>query len=498
MPDIIMALDQGTTSSRTILFNSKGEIITTASEEIECLYPEDGWVEQRPDDLWNSQLRTMHKALQLADLKASDIAAIGITNQRETTVAWNTRTGQALGNAIGWQCRRTADYCEELKNEGFDKIIRRKTGLVTDAYFSGTKMRWMLQNNKQVAEALRNGELAFGTVDSWLIYKLTGGEKHITDTSNASRTLLFNTFEGHWDEELLQKFEIPLKTLPDLVDSSGIVAHTQIELLGSRIPIAGIAGDQQAALFGQACFEPGMAKNTYGTGCFLLMNTGQTPVPSDSGLLTTVGWRINGKTTYALEGAVFIAGALIQWLRDGLELFEDASQTEAMALSIPDSAGVFVVPAFVGLGAPYWDPYARGTIMGLTRDVKREHIVRASLEAIAFQSQEVLDCMQSEQGQKLSRLRVDGGACANNYLCQFQADLLNTPVSRPKIIETTAMGAAFLAGLAVGVFDSQAAIAKMWTEDKCFVPESDHARSLLEGWEKAVKRSQDWIQELKP
>lgn len=498
MSDIIMALDQGTTSSRTILFDSTGQLIASVSEEIECLYPQDGWVEQRPDDLWNSQLRTMRKALEKSGKAATEIAAIGITNQRETTVAWRKSTGQALGNAIGWQCRRTADYCEELKNEGFDKIIRDKTGLVTDAYFSGTKMQWMIQNNSEVASALREGDLAFGTVDSWLIFNLTGGQKHVTDLSNASRTLVFNTFENCWDEELLQKFEIPISSLPSLVDSSGVVGHVKKDLLGAEIPIAGIAGDQQAALFGQACFEPGMAKNTYGTGCFLLMNTGEKPVRSNSGLLTTVAWRINGKTTYALEGAVFIAGALIQWLRDGLELFDDASQTEAMALSVPDSAGVFVVPAFVGLGAPYWDPYARGTIMGLTRDVKREHIVRASLEAIAFQSQEVLDCMQAEQGQNLHRLRVDGGACANNYLCQFQADLLNTPVSRPKIIETTAMGAAFLAGLAVGVYKSQSAIAELWSEDKCFQPQSDHARSLLEGWEKAVRRSQSWIQELKP
>ena len=498
MSDLIMALDQGTTSSRSILFNSKGEMIASVSEEIECLYPQDGWVEQRPDDIWNSQLRTMRKALEKSGKSATDIAAIGITNQRETTVAWRKSTGQALGNAIGWQCRRTADYCEELKNEGFDKIIRSKTGLVTDAYFSGTKMHWMIQNDSEVASALRDGDLAFGTVDSWLIFNLTGGQKHVTDLSNASRTLVFNTFENCWDEELLQKFEIPSSSLPSLVDSSGVVGHVKADFLGAEIPIAGIAGDQQAALFGQACFEPGMAKNTYGTGCFLLMNTGENPVRSDSGLLTTVAWRINGKTTYALEGAVFIAGALIQWLRDGLELFDDASQTEAMALSVPDSAGVFIVPAFVGLGAPYWDPYARGTIMGLTRDVKREHIVRASLEAIAFQSQEVLDCMQAEQGQSLNRLRVDGGACANNYLCQFQADLLNTTVSRPKIIETTAMGAAFLAGLAVGVFESQSAIAELWSEDQCFQPESEHARSLLEGWEKAVQRSQSWIQELKP
>ncbi|MEC8941049.1 MAG: glycerol kinase GlpK [SAR324 cluster bacterium] len=499
MPHIIMALDQGTTSSRTILFDENGKIVAEANVALDCLFPQSGWVEQVPEEIWNSQRRTIEAALEQAKLTMKDISAVGITNQRESTIAWNRDTGEALGPAINWQCRRTADFCEELKAEGFDSLLRKRTGLVTDPYFSGTKMRWILENVPQARKLADQGKLCFGTVDSWLIWKLTGGRVHATEISNASRTLVFNIEACEWDTEILTRFGIPRETLPEVKPSSGVIATVDPELFGGEAPIAGVAGDQQAALFGQACFEPGMAKNTYGTGCFMISNTGSEPVFSKHGLLTTIAWQIgsepNSEVTYALEGSVFIAGALIQWLRDGLQLFEDASETQAMAESVPDSGGVFVVPAFVGLGAPHWDPYARGTIVGLTRDTNRSHIVRASLEAVAYQSAEVLRSIAKDTGKSIKELRIDGGAAANDFLCQFQADLLGLNVTRPQILETTAMGAAFLAGLAVGVWPDQAQIRQLWQEEKTFVSDisRENADQKMEAWSRAVERSKDWI-----
>ncbi|MFH2129901.1 MAG: glycerol kinase GlpK, partial [bacterium] len=446
MARTIMALDQGTSSSRTVLFDEKGKVIATASQTFDSIFPKPGWVEQDPETIWQTQKKTITDVLSISKRTMADITAIGITNQRETVIAWDKSTGEAIGNAIVWQCRRTASFCDELKKEGFEEHIRLKTGLVADPYFSGTKIRWMLKENPRVRALADQGQLAFGTVDSWLIWKLTGGKTHATDASNASRTLLYNIFDNRWDEEIIERLEIPMATLPEVRDSSGIIATTDTSEWGAATPIAGIAGDQQAALFGQACFENGMAKNTYGTGCFLLVNTGEQPVRSQHGLLTTIAWKIDGKTTYALEGSTFIAGALVQWLRDKLELFPNAADTEAMANAVDDSGGVYIVPAFVGLGAPYWDPYARGTMIGLTRDTNKNHIARAALEAIAYQSWDLVNAMVQDTGNPLKLLRVDGGASANNFLCQFQANILKLAVSRPKIIETTAMGAAFLAG----------------------------------------------------
>ena len=499
MSHIIMALDQGTTSSRTILFDESGKIVAEANAVLDCHFPQSGWVEQVPEDIWNSQRQTIEAALDQAKLTMKDISAVGITNQRESTIAWNRETGEALGPAINWQCRRTADFCEELKAEGFESLLRERTGLVTDPYFSGTKMRWILENVPQASQLAEQGKLCFGTVDSWLIWKLTGGRVHATEISNASRTLVFNIEACEWDAEILMRFGIPQETLPEVKPSSGVIATVNPELFGGEAPIAGVAGDQQAELFGQACFEPGMAKYTYGTGCFMISNTGSEPVFSKHGLLTTIAWQIgnepNAEVTYAIEGSVFIAGALIQWLRDGLQLFEHASKTQAMAESVPDSGGVFVVPAFVGLGAPHWDPYARGTIVGLTRDTNRNHIVRASLEAVAYQSAEVLSSISKDTGTSIKELRIDGGAAANDFLCQFQADLLGLNVTRPQILETTAMGAAFLAGLAVGVWPDQSAISDLWQEEKTFVAgiSRENADQKIEAWSRAVERSKDWI-----
>jgi glycerol kinase len=495
MSQLIMALDQGTTSSRTILFRDTGEIVAVAGAPLACHYPQSGWVEQDPEEIWSSQQQTIDQALAQARVSLSDVAAIGITNQRESTIAWNRDTGEPLGTAINWQCRRTAGFCDELKREGFDAVLRNKTGLVTDAYFSGTKMRWILQNVPKAQALAQAGKLCFGTVDSWLIWKLTGGRRHVCDISNASRTLVYDIHRRDWDDEILQRFGIPRETLPEVQPSSGAIAETDSATFGASVPISGIAGDQQSALFGQACFSPGMAKNTYGTGCFMMLNTGNDPVASQQGLLTTIGWQIGDEVTYALEGSVFIAGALIQWLRDGLELFQDAAETEAMALSVEGSGGVFVVPAFVGLGAPHWDPYARGTIVGLTRDTNRRHLVRAALEAIAFQSAEILQGMAADTGLSLSELRIDGGASANNFLCQFQADLLGLNVTRPKVIETTAMGAAFLAGLGAGVWKSPEEIQSMWQEDRQFQPQfsRDEAASRMKEWARAIERSRNWI-----
>ena len=495
MSKIVMALDQGTTSSRTILFNEKGEIIANASAPLTCHYPQSGWVEQDPQEIWTSQSKTIQEVLKKAALTMKDIAAVGITNQRETTIAWNRNTGEAITPAINWQCRRTADYCEELKEEGFDRVLRNRTGLVTDPYFSGTKMRWILENVPQARKMAEQGKLCFGTVDSWLIWKLTSGQYHVTEISNASRTMVFNIDVCSWDDEILAKFGVPIGTLPEVKQSSEIIAQIDPELFGGSAPIAGVAGDQQAALFGQACFEIGMAKNTYGTGCFMISNTGSEPVHSKHGLLTTIAWQIGQEVTYALEGSVFIAGALVQWLRDGLQLFEDASETKKMAESVSDSGGVFVVPAFVGLGAPHWDPYARGTIVGLSRDTNRNHIVRASLEAIAFQSAEVLQSIAKDTGQEIKELRIDGGATANDFLCRFQADVLGLHVKRPKILETTAMGAAFLAGLSVGVWKDQQQISKMWKQEKMFSPNisRDDSARMMEEWGRAVERAKEWI-----
>ncbi len=497
MSKVIMALDQGTTSSRTILFNEAGEILASNSMEFQCQFPQSGWVEQHPEDIWTTQQITMVRALSEAKLTMKDVAGIGITNQRETIVAWNKETGEAIGKAIVWQCRRTTDICENLKKEGFGDVIRQKTGLVIDPYFSGTKMHWILKENEEAKSLARQGKLALGTVDSWLIWKLTGGEAFVTDASNASRTLVYNIFEQTWDQEILAHLDIPSDALPEVKGSSEVVGYTNLRLFDSSVPIAGIAGDQQASLFGQACFEKGMVKNTYGTGCFMLANLGNEGLISSHGLLTTIAWKINNEITYTLEGSIFIAGALIQWLRDGLKLFEHADVTEAMAQSVDDSGGVYIVPAFVGLGAPYWDPYARGTIIGLTRGTTREHIVRAGLEAIAYQAYDIFNCLQKDMGQSLPMLKVDGGATANNFLCQFQADILGVDISRPEILETTAMGAAFLAGLAVGVWPDQNALRTIRKEQRRFSPQlpAEQISVMVQGWEKAVNASKNWAKD---
>lgn len=495
MKKIVMALDQGTSSSRTVLFDQDGNVVASAGKDFRSHFPSSGWVEQEPEDIWSSQKYTIEKVLDTAGLKMADITSIGITNQRETTIAWNSETGQAVGRAIVWQCRRTADFCMELVNEGFNKIIRQKTGLVTDSYFSGTKMRWILKENPEAAELAAKGKLLFGTVDSWLIWKLTGGKCHVTDVSNASRTLVYNIFENCWDDEILARLGIPVETLPEVKGSSEIIGYTHPGVCEGEVPISGVAGDQQAALFGQACFEKGLAKNTYGTGCFLLMNSGSKAIVSEHGLLTTIAWKLGDETTYALEGSVFMGGALVQWLRDNLQLFREAVETEKMALTVKDTGGLYIVPAFVGLGAPHWDSYARGLMIGLTRDTNRFHITRAALEAIAYQSYDVLRCMEKDTGITLKELRVDGGAIENNFICQFQADILGLEVSRPKIIETTAMGAAFLSGLATGVWKDQAYITTLWQEERRFTPQlqAEEIDRLLKGWNKALDRSRNWV-----
>ena len=495
MQNIVMALDQGTTSSRTILFGENGNIIASAGSAYSSSYPESGWVEQDPEDIWGSIKETIHQALSRASLAMKDISAIGITNQRETVIAWNSETGEAIGPAIVWQCRRTADYCKELVAEGFDQTIRSKTGLVTDAYFSGTKMRWILKNRREAKQLADQGKLKLGTVDSWLIWKLSGGQAHVTDATNASRTLVYNIFEGKWDKELLDKLELPISCLPEVKGSSEVVAQTDAGEWGAATPIAGVAGDQHAALFGQACFDEGMAKSTYGTGCFLLLNTGTKAIQSKNGLLTTIAWKIGDEVTYALEGSVFMSGALVQWLRDKLELFTHAAETEAMATSAGSSDGLYIVPAFVGLGAPHWDSYARGLIIGITQDTNKNHIVRAALEAIAYQLYDLLKAIEQDAGTTIDVLRVDGGATENNFLCQFQSDILGCEVSRPEIVETTAMGAAFLAGLAVGVWEDQDQIKQLWREDRRFSPHKDEAKleQRLTGWRKALERSKVWL-----
>ena len=490
----VLALDQGTTSSRAILFDRAGSVHAVAQREFAQLFPQPGWVEHDPMEIWASQSGVMAEVLAKAAIAPTDVAAIGITNQRETTVLWERATGRPVANAIVWQDRRTAPLCDALRAAGHETTFTRKTGLVLDAYFSGTKLRWLLDHVAQARSRAERGELAFGTVDSWLIWNLSGGTRHVTDPSNASRTLLFDIHRGEWDDELLALLDVPRAVLPAVVASSGVCAHAALG--GAAVPIAGIAGDQQAALFGQACLEPGLAKNTYGTGCFLLLNTGRTAVTSKNHLLSTVAWRRDGTTDYALEGSVFIAGAVVQWLRDGLKIIRSAAEVEALAASVPDNGGVYLVPAFAGLGAPHWDAYARGAILGLTRGATGAHLARAALEAIAFQSAEVLRAMEADAGLKLTELRVDGGATTNDLLMQFQADLLGVPVVRPKVAETTALGAAYLAGLAVGYWRDSRDVVANWQVGRRFEPamSRDRAAALTAGWDKAVVRAKSWAQ----
>jgi glycerol kinase len=493
----VLALDQGTTSSRALLFDQEGAVLAVSQQEFAQHYPQPGWVEHDPEEIWFTQLSTARDALARAGVSWHEIAAIGITNQRETTVVWDRETGQPIAPAIVWQCRRTADLCRELKETGWAEPIRAKTGLIVDAYFSGTKVKWILDRTPGARERASRGEILFGTIDSWLLWKLSGGKIHATDYSNASRTMLYNIHDLKWDAEILAKLEIPEAMLPTVMPSSGLFGYTDPALFGGQIALAGVAGDQQAALFGQACFESGMAKNTYGTGCFLLMNTGTKPVTSNQGLLTTIAWGIGGTVEYALEGSVFIAGAAIQWLRDELGIISAAGETEALAGSVGNTGGVYLVPAFVGLGAPYWDAYARGTLVGLTRGTGKAHIVRAALEAIAYQTRDVLDAMSQDAGLDLQNLRVDGGAARNNFLLQFQADVLNKPVQRPVNVETTALGAAYLAGLATGVWRDRQELANRWKASQAFTPAmgEEQREKLYRGWCRAVERAKGWIEE---
>lgn len=491
----ILSLDQGTTSSRAVIFDSMtGEIIGMKNVPLRQIYPQPGWVEHNAASIYNDQLEAIKGAITEANISPEKIACIGITNQRETVVVWDKITGEPVHNAIVWQCRRTSDICDNLKISGLAGTIRNKTGLVIDAYFSGTKIKWILDNVEGAREKALKGQLLAGTIDSWLVWNLSGGESHITDYSNASRTMLYNIKELKWDEELVNILGIPQDMLPKVVSSSGICAYTKEDIFGVKIPISGIAGDQHAALFGQACFKEGAAKNTYGTGCFILMNTGKKPVISKNNLLTTIAWGINNEVEYALEGSVFNAGASIQWLRDELRILDSAEESEEAAGKVPDTGGVYVVPAFTGLGAPYWDMYARGTIIGLTRGTNRNHIIRATLESIAYQSRDVLEAMKLDSGIELNELKVDGGASANGFLMQFQSDLLSIPVQRPQIRETTALGAAYLAGLGSGLWNSKEEIAEAWNLDKTFNPNADrkHFDLLYYKWKKAVERSLKW------
>jgi glycerol kinase len=494
MAKYILALDQGTTSSRAIVFGNDGKIVSVAQKEFTQIYPKAGWVEHDPMEIWGTQSGVAREAMDKIGIGADDIAAIGITNQRETTVVWERSTGKPIYNAIVWQCRRTAPICDDLKAKGLAEAIRNKTGLVVDAYFSGTKVKWILDNVEGARERAKNGELCFGNIDTWLIWNLTKGKVHVTDYSNASRTMLFNIHELTWDKEILKELDIPESMLPEVKPSSCVYGNTDKELFGAEIPIAGAAGDQQAALFGQACYNPGMAKNTYGTGCFMLMNTGEKAVASSNGLLTTIAWGLDGKVEYALEGSIFIAGASVQWLRDELKLIDNAAASEELAAAVADTNGVYVVPAFVGMGAPYWDMYARGSILGLTRGANRNHIVRATLESIAYQTRDVLEAMQEDSKINLQALKVDGGAVANNFLMQFQADILGVPIYRPEVTETTALGAAYLAGLAVGYWNSKDEIAEKWNVDRVFEPvmDSDSREKKYSGWRKAVDRALKW------
>lgn len=491
----IMALDAGTTSNRAIIFDENSKVVSVAQQEFTQIFPKPGWVEHDPDEIWSTMKSVMQEALKQSDLSPRDIAGIGITNQRETCLLWNKKTGRPIYNAIVWQSRQTASIAEALKKQGYTDSVQEKTGLLIDAYFSATKIRWILdhvQGSRKQAEA---GELLFGTIDTWLIWKLTGGKVHVTDYSNASRTMLFNINTLEWDDDLLKMLHIPKAILPEVKPSSCIYGETVPDILGTKVPIAGAAGDQQSALFGQGCFEPGMAKNTYGTGCFLLMNTGTERKHSKQGLVSTIAWGLDGKVEYALEGSVFVAGSAIQWLRDGLRIVDSASDSEWLAKKVEDNGGVYIVPAFVGLGAPYWDMDARGMIIGITRGTKKAHIVRATLESIAYQTKGVLDAMELDSGTTLQALKVDGGACANNLLMQFQSDMLRCGVERPQLTEITALGAAHLAGLAVGVWKSTDDFKKTWQLDRCFTPQMEEAdaKLLYKGWKKAVKRAMQWM-----
>jgi len=492
----ILALDQGTTSSRAIVFDHHGHIASVAQKEFEQIFPRPGWVEHNPNEIWSSQMGVAAEAISKAGLKARDIEGIGITNQRETTVVWERATGRPVYNAIVWQDRRTAELCDRLKAEGHEATFRSKTGLVLDAYFSGTKVRWILDNVSGAREKAEAGDLCFGTIDSWLVWNLTSGSLHVTDPSNASRTLLYDIHAGDWDEELLEILRVPRSMLPEVRSSSEVYEETSRDVLSHAIPVAGIAGDQQAALFGQRCIEPGMVKNTYGTGCFMLLNTGTEAVPSKHNLLTTVAWRIGDRTEYALEGSVFIAGAVVQWLRDGLQIIRSAPEIEALSRTVEDNGGVYLVPAFAGLGAPHWDQYARGTIVGITRGTNAGHLARAALESIAYQVGDVLDAMEADSGIRIRELRVDGGAAQNDLLMQFQSDVLQAPTVRPKIFETTALGAAYLAGLAVGYWKDQAEVSKQWEADRRFEPAvgAETIGALRANWRRALERSMAWEQ----
>ncbi len=494
MPQYILAFDQGTTSSRAIVFNKEGAMVATAQKEFTQLFPKPGWVEHDPNEIWSTQLGVAAEAVTKAGLTVKDMAAIGITNQRETVVVWDRKTGQPVSNAIVWQDRRTASFCDELKAAGHHTMIQNKTGLVVDAYFSATKLKWILDNVEGAREKAQRGELCFGTVDSWLLWKLTDGEVHATDVTNASRTMLFNIHTLSWDEDLLQLMTVPESMLPQVRSSSEIYGNTKHILTSHNLPVAGIAGDQQAALFGQMCREPGMVKNTYGTGCFMLMNTGEKPVVSKNNLLTTIAWQINGKTNYALEGSVFIAGAVVQWLRDGLQVIRSSSEVETLAAQASSNEGVYMVPAFAGLGAPYWNGHARGTLVGITRGTTVAHIARACVESIAFQTMDLLNAMQADAGITIPELRADGGATVNRALMQFQSDLLNLPVIQPKVTETTALGAAYLAGLAVGYWSDVDEIHEQWQKDTIYQPSIEEAqrKQLSKEWHRAIRAAQAW------
>ena len=497
MAKYVMALDAGTTSNRCILFNEKGEMCSVAQKEFTQFFPKPGWVEHDANEIWSTQLGVAVEAMSKIGATAQDIAAIGITNQRETTIVWDKETGEPVYHAIVWQCRRTSEYCDSLKEKGLVDSFRSKTGLVIDAYFSGTKLKWLLDEVEGVRERAEKGELLFGTVETWLIWKLTKGAVHVTDYSNASRTMLFNINTLEWDDEILAELNIPKCMLPEAKPSSCVYGKTDEHFLGGAIPIGGAAGDQQAALFGQTCYNPGEAKNTYGTGCFMLMNTGETPVFSKNGLVTTIAWGLDGKVNYALEGSIFVAGAAIQWLRDEMKLIDSSPDSEYMARKVKDTNGCYVVPAFTGLGAPHWDQYARGTIVGLTRGVNKYHIIRATLDSLCYQVNDVLQAMRADSGIELAALKVDGGASANNYLMQTQADIINAPVHRPQCVETTAMGAAYLAGLAVGYWASKEDVVKNWAIDRQFQPEigENQRTEMVSGWNKAVKCSYGWAKE---
>jgi len=494
METFILALDQGTTSSRAIVFDKKGNIKSIAQKEFQQIYPKAGWVEHDGNEIWSTQAGVAAEAITKAGMNGADIAAIGITNQRETTLIWDRKTGKPVYNAIVWQDKRTSDYCDELKKQGLAETFRDKTGLILDSYFSGTKIKWILENVDGVRERAEKGELAFGTMDTWIVWNFTRGEVHVTDATNASRTMLYNIHTGEWDQEILKILDIPESLLPEVKSSSEVYGETKTTIFASKVPIAGIAGDQQAALFGQRCIDPGMVKNTYGTGCFMVMNTGSKPIKSSNNLLTTIAWKVDGKVEYALEGSIFIAGAVVQWLRDELGIIRKSSDIEKLAASVDDNGGVYLVPAFAGLGAPHWDQHARGTMVGITRGSSAAHIARAALEGIAYQTMDVLKAMEADSGIDIKELRVDGGATANNLLMQFQADILRSPVIRPKILETTALGAAYLAGLAVGYWESQDDISDQWQLEKEFTPSmpEKNVNELISGWNRALKSAQAW------